>query len=164
MSTKTNEYHFITKWEVKGTAEEVYKILDDVDNLPNWWPSVYLDIKVHKPGDQKGVGKVVELYTKGWLPYTLRWKFRSTKREFPHCLALEAIGDFKGEGEWTITQNGNHCDLIYDWRISAEKPILRYLSFIMKPIFSANHHWAMRKGEKSLQLELLRKRAKNEIQ
>ena len=35
-------------------------------------------------------------------------------------------------------------NIIYDWRIRANKPLLRYLSFIMKPIFSANHHWAMR--------------------
>jgi hypothetical protein len=29
----------------------------------------------------------------------------------------------------------------------------------MKPIFAANHHWAMAKGEESLKLELLRRRA-----
>jgi hypothetical protein len=27
----------------------------------------------------------------------------------------------------------------------------------MKPIFSANHHWAMRMGEESLKLELQRR-------
>jgi len=31
--------------------------------------------------------------------------------------------------------------------------------FIMKPIFSANHRWAMAKGEESLRLELARRRA-----
>jgi len=29
----------------------------------------------------------------------------------------------------------------------------------MKPIFSANHHWAMAKGEESLKLELARRHA-----
>jgi len=29
----------------------------------------------------------------------------------------------------------------------------------MKPIFSANHHWAMRQGETSMQLELDRRHA-----
>jgi len=41
----------------------------------------------------------------------------------------------------------------------ADKPLLKSLSFLMKPIFAANHHWAMRQGEESLQLELARRHA-----
>lgn len=160
MQNKNNEYHFVSHWRVKASPEEVYKILDDAKRLTEWWPAVYLDVKVRKQGDENGVGKIVELYTKGWLPYTLRWKFRATKRKFPQTLALEALGDFKGRGEWTIKADGDFCQLIYDWRIIAEKPILRYLSFFLKPLFSANHHWAMQKGEESLRLELQRRNAK----
>jgi hypothetical protein len=49
--------------------------------------------------------------------------------------------------------------ITYDWRIHASKPLLRRLSWLLKPAFSANHHWAMRKGEESLALELRRRRA-----
>jgi hypothetical protein len=49
--------------------------------------------------------------------------------------------------------------VIYDWRISAEKPLLKKLSWLLRPVFSANHHWAMQKGEVSLALELQRRRA-----
>jgi hypothetical protein len=45
-----------------------------------------------------------------------------------------------------------------DWDIRADKPLLRYLSFLFKPIFSANHRWAMARGEESLRLELGRRR------
>ena len=38
-------------------------------------------------------------------------------------------------------------------------PLLRSLSFLFKPIFAANHHWAMARGEESLVLELDRRRA-----
>jgi hypothetical protein len=31
---------------------------------------------------------------------------------------------------------------------------LRYLSFLFKPFFSANHRWAMARGEESLRREL----------
>ncbi len=34
-------------------------------------------------------------------------------------------------------------NITYDWKIRAEKPLLRYLSLLMKPIFSANHRWAI---------------------
>ena len=47
----------------------------------------------------------------------------------------------------------------YDWLVIAEKGILKTLSAIMKPIFSANHHWAMARGEESLKLELARRHA-----
>ena len=42
-------------------------------------------------------------------------------------------------------------------RIRAEKPLLRYLSFLLKPVFSANHRWAMARGEESLRAELGRR-------
>ena len=44
--------------------------------------------------------------------------------------------------------------MTYDWKIRADKPLLRYLSFLLKPIFSANHRWAMAQGEKALRAEL----------
>ena len=43
--------------------------------------------------------------------------------------------------------------------VIAQKGILKTFSFAMKPIFSANHHWAMRRGEESLRLELARRHA-----
>lgn len=154
-----NEYHFITHWRVPGTVEEVADILADVPDLARWWPSVYLDVQELKPGDEEGIGKEVSLYTKGWLPYTLRWHFRVTESNFPHGFALEAWGDFNGCGEWTLRQDGNWVDVTYDWRLRAEKPLLRRLSFLLRPIFEANHRWAMARGEKSLRLELARRAA-----
>ena len=155
----TNEYHFITRWHVQASREEVSSILGNAADLPRWWPSVYLNVNVIEPGDESGVGSVVELLTKGFLPYTLRWKFRVIQSNAPHGFALEAFGDFVGHGIWTFTQLGESCEIIYDWRIEAQKPILKNLSFLLKPIFSANHHWAMQKGLESLQLELQRRRA-----
>lgn len=49
--------------------------------------------------------------------------------------------------------------MIYDWRIEAEKPLLKRLSFILKPLFSMNHRWAMARGEESLKIELARRHA-----
>lgn len=161
----SNEYQFITHWRVQSSCEEVSEVLGDAPDLVRWWPSVYLDVQVLEAGDpETGLGKVISLYTKGWLPYTLRWQFRITENRSPHGFALEAWGDFVGRGIWTFTQDGDWVDITYDWRIEAEKPLLRRLSFIMKPIFSANHHWAMRKGEESLQLELQRRHAQTEAE
>jgi hypothetical protein len=157
----TNDYHFITRWRVNSTIKEVADILSDAADLVRWWPSVYLDVVVLKPGDEKGLGKVVSLYTKGWLPYTLRWDFEVTDVR-QDGFTLVASGDFEGRGIWTFEQDGPWVNVIYDWKISAEKPLLRNFSFIIKPIFEANHRWAMAKGEESLKLELARRAAKPE--
>ena len=155
----SNEYQFVTRWRVEGTREEVADVLRDAASLGRWWPSVYLDVRVLEPGDAEGVGKLVALHTKGWLPYTLRWQFRVTESNYPRGYALEASGDFEGRGVWMFEQDGAHVNITYDWRVRADKPVLRTLSFILKPLFSANHHWAMRRGEQSLKLELARRRA-----
>ncbi|MFN8345548.1 MAG: SRPBCC family protein [Spirosomataceae bacterium] len=158
-----NAYHFITRWYAEATPEEVYRILEDVEALAIWWPSVYLDIKVVEKGQKGGVGKLVELYTKGWLPYTLRWKFRVTHTDFPKGFALEAIGDFVGRGIWTFTPQGTGTAITYDWKIEAEKPLLKRLSGLMKPLFSMNHEWAMAKGLESLTLELRRRKGEANV-
>lgn len=159
VSGRSANYHFITRWELPGaTCEEVYRILEDVEALARWWPSVYLDVRVLEPGLPGGVGKLVDLFTKGWLPYTLRWRFRVTQTQFPTGFSLEADGDFIGRGIWSFRQEGDTCQVEYDWAISAGKPLLRRLSWLLRPLFSANHEWAMRQGLISLELEIRRRR------
>lgn len=152
-----NAYHFISHWRVKSTTHEVYDILGEPTDLVRWWPSVYLDVQELKPPDENGVGREVKLYTKGWLPYTLRWQFRVTETRKPHGFSLQARGDFDGRGVWTFEQDGEWVNITYDWKIHADKPFLRLFSWLLRPIFSANHRWAMKKGEESLKLEVQRR-------
>lgn len=157
------EYHFITHWKVRGTPREVADVLGDPLALSRWWPSVYLEVREIAPGDPvTHVGRVIDLYTKGWLPYTLRWRFTVTESRGIDGFALVAEGDFVGTGVWTFVQQGDHVDVEYDWRIRADKPLLRYGSFVLRPIFGANHRWAMARGEESLDLELRRRRARTD--
>jgi hypothetical protein len=155
----SNDYHFITTWRVTATLQEVNDILGNALDLPRWWPSVYIDVKELVPGDEHGRGKVIDLCTKGFLPYTLRWQFRVTESRYPHGFTLEAWGDFVGRGSWTFEPDGDEVIITYDWAVRADKPLLRNLSFVMKPFFSANHRWAMQKGLESLQIELARRHA-----
>lgn len=155
----TNDYHFITHWRVRGTVEEVAAILRDPEDLARWWPSVYLNVRQLEPTDEHGLGGLAQLHTKGWLPYNLHWQFRITRADYPHKWRLDATGDFNGRGIWTLEQDGEWVNVKYDWKLRADKPLLRYFSFLMKPVFSANHRWAMKKGEESLALELARRHA-----
>jgi hypothetical protein len=157
-----NDYVFITHWRVEGTCGEVADVLGDPVSLVRWWPSVYLHVTEIDPPDAGGIGARVRLLTKGWLPYTLHWEFVVVESRYPYGFSIVASGDFEGTGVWTFSQDGNHVDIVYDWRIRVEKPLLRALSFALKPLFAANHRWAMTQGEASLKLELARRRAATE--
>ena len=155
----THDYHFFTRWRVEATCGEVADVLGDPLALVRWWPAVYLAVEEIAPPRADGTGRRVRLPTKGWLPYTLWWEFEVIESHYPHGLTLVATGDFEGRGIWSFLQDGPFVDISYDWRISAEKPLLRRLSAVLKPLFEANHRWAMAQGEESLRLELARRRA-----
>jgi hypothetical protein len=157
-----NQYHFITRWRVEGTCGEVADILGEPLALPQWWPSVYLGVDELAPAGPDGLGRRVRVHTKGWLPYTLDWEFVTTASRYPYGFTIDAHGDFVGRGEWTVKQDGPFVNIVYDWRISAEKPLLKTLTPILRPVFGANHRWAMAQGETSLKLELQRRRAMSE--
>ncbi len=158
-SDVVNAYHFITRWRVDGTCGEVADVIGDPVALTRWWPSVYLDVESLAPPDARGIGRHVRLLTKGWLPYTLQWEFVVTESRYPSGFTIEAFGDFVGRGIWTFAQNGPTVEIVYDWKVTAEKPLLRRLSSLLHPVFEANHRWAMAQGEESLKLELARRRA-----
>ena len=147
----SHDYEFETHWRVRGSIEEVSEILGAPLDLATWWPQVYLSVREEEPG-------VFALYTKGWLPYRLRWKFHTVESRSPHGFTLHAWGDLEGVGVWTFRQDGGWADIRYRWTVRASKPLLRYLSFVMKPMFAANHRWAMARGEESLVRELGRRR------
>lgn len=154
-----SKYSFTSIWKIKASREEVYNILEDVESLTKWWPSVYLAVNIQKKGDEKGIGKKVKLHTKGWLPYTLKWDFEVTSVKFPSGFSLNAFGDFIGTGEWKFTTLDHlTTEVRYDWNIEVTKPFLKFFTPVLRPLFAANHRWAMDKGETSLRLEVLRRR------
>ncbi len=89
----------------------------------------------------------------------MQWTARTVEKDFPNRLAIHVSGDFEGEGRWSLSADGQIVDVEYVWKIETNKPLLRYLSVLFRPIFAANHRWAMARGEESLRLELSRRRA-----
>jgi hypothetical protein len=156
MTAPANHYLFTTRWRVASTVETVADVLADPLDLPRWWPSVYLSAVELAPAGPQGIGRRVRLKTRGWLPYTLLWELEVVSSNYPWGFSISASGDFEGSGVWTFEQRGSEVDVAFDWRIVAEKPLLRWLSPILKPVFEANHRWAMREGERSLIRELAR--------
>jgi carbon monoxide dehydrogenase subunit G len=156
-----DQYAFTTHWRVQASLEEVWYVITDGDRLADWWPAVYQQVNLQDSGDRHGMGRRLQVKTRGWLPYTLDWNMTVTEKESPVRLGVRASGDLQGTGLWTLEQDGDHVTLTYDWLIHLNHPILRLFSPLLKPIFAWNHRWAMRKGEESLRLELQRRQVRS---
>jgi hypothetical protein len=46
-----------------------------------------------------------------------------------------------------------------DWRPVVYKPMVRYLTPLLKPLFSSNHYWTMRRGEENIADEVRSRRS-----
>ena len=151
----SSEYRFLTHWRVEGTCAAVSAVLGDASAFPRWWGDVYLDVRPSdQPAPPGAAGPRMRVLTKGILPYRLRWEFVALEPPGPSGFTLQAFGDFEGVGTWTFRQDGAFVDMTFDWRIRAEKPLIKRLSFLFRPIFEANHRWAMARGEEGLRRQL----------
>ena len=160
-----NDYRFIDRWRVQGTLDEVWEIMTDGAGFKRWWPAIYLDARETAAGDDDGLGKTIAFHAQGGrLLYTLHWQARTVRLNRPYGFTIEASGDFQGTGTWTFAQDGDAAHMTFEWVIRAANPLLRYLSFAIKPILANNHRWAMRVGERSLRLELARRRARTAVE
>jgi hypothetical protein len=153
-----HEYNFITRWRVRAAVLEVFDILFHALDYPRWWPEVYLAVEEVAPPGPDGLGAAARVTTRGWLPYILHWTARVIESHPPQGFTIQATGDFVGCGRWSFEQVGDEVAIAFCWRIAAEKPLLRRLSWLLKPLFSWNHRWAMARGEEALRREVLRRR------
>lgn len=148
------EFHIVSQWRVPGRVDDAYAVINKPLEFTRWWSAVYLAVTEVAPGDASGVGKTLDLRTRGFLPYTLSWRATATEAEQPHRLVIEAGGDLEGRGVWQFRQDGGSVVIEYDWTVQANKPWMRRLAPLLRPVFAANHRWAMRKGQRGLAREL----------
>ncbi len=154
----SNHYHIKSRWVVVATRDEVAAIFRDSDSLVDWWPAAFLHVHQLAEGDEHELGKKVWLHTKGWLPYTLQLTFEVSGCSYPESFKLSVEGDFIGRCLCRTTLLEEGLEIEFDWKVRVMKPVVRHLSWIFHPVFTANHIWVMRQGRRSLDLELARRR------
>lgn len=153
-----NDYHLRGRWRVLGSVEEVYDVISRTDDLPRWWPAMFLETLPIPSGDEDAA-RVTRVESRGWLPYVHRWHAAIEEADEPGGLAIQVWGDFKGRIAWRFAQADARVDVTVEWDVEARKPVERYVSVVLKPLFAASLAWALSKGEESLRLELARRHA-----
>jgi len=143
----------------QASIEEVADILADTASLPRWWPELFRSVAIIRPGTGHGLGQVAECACKARLPYTLRFTYTCVEDRYPFGSTIEATGDLVGRGVWTLARSGGGVDVEYLWYVDLEKPLLRFVSPLVRPLLAWNHEWSMQRGEEGLRREIVRRRA-----
>jgi len=149
-------YRYVNHWRVLGPIDEVAAVLRDATAYPRWWPSVYLAVE---PFIDEGGGERRRVRSQGFLPYAIEFVAHVVDERLPHGFSVIAEGEMQGRGDWQLTADGDWVDIVYRWQVTGNKMLWRTTSWALRPLFEANHYWAMRRGEESLRLELARRRA-----
>jgi uncharacterized protein YndB with AHSA1/START domain/mannose-6-phosphate isomerase-like protein (cupin superfamily) len=143
------EYVFVDEWDVAAPREAVFAALADSRSYPRWWRPVYLDVT--SDGEPARVGAESHQHFKGRLPYHLRTRSRITRVEAPAVLEADVDGDLRGHGTWTLTDTGGGTHVRFDWRVFADRPLLRLLTPLLRPALRWNHAWAIARAREGLE-------------
>jgi uncharacterized protein YndB with AHSA1/START domain/mannose-6-phosphate isomerase-like protein (cupin superfamily) len=134
------EYRFVDEWDVAAPPDPVFAALADARTYPQWWTPVYLDVDAEGP---PMLGKESRQHFKGRLPYHLHTRSRIVEYEPPRLVAGEVDGDLRGRGVWTLTPTASGTHVRFDWRVHADRTLLRGLTPILRPALRWNHDWAI---------------------
>jgi uncharacterized protein YndB with AHSA1/START domain len=142
------EYRFLHEWFVPSTPEQTYDVIGDLNAYPEWWRDVFLEVE-GDPGPPTP-GRRSRVKAKGYLPYRLRWEAEIVEAERPRKIRMRLGGDFDGGGEWRFEPVEGGTRAILDWRPVVNKPLVRFLTPVLRPLFASNHRWTMRRGQEHI--------------
>ena len=149
LALASREYVFVDEWDVAAPREAVFDAIADARSYPDWWTPVYLEVDAD---GEPELGKESRQHFKGRLPYHLHTRSRIVALESPHVIEGEVDGDLRGHGRWTLTDTpdgGTHVR--FDWRVHADRALLRVLTPVLRPAFRWNHAWAIARAVEGLE-------------
>jgi uncharacterized protein YndB with AHSA1/START domain len=141
------EYVFVDEWDVDAPQEQVFDALADAGTYPEWW-TIYKDVETDGP---PRVGRVSKQKFKAKLPYTLTTTSRLVSLERPNGFEVDVDGDLRGHGTWTLTPRDGKVHVRFDWKVFADRPLLRYLTPVLRPLFRWNHNEAIKVAMRNLE-------------
>lgn len=142
-------YAFATTWALEAPIERVWAALRDTERWSEWFPALR-DVRLIEPGDEDGVGAVLEPVVRGYLPYDLVLRARITTVEAPRLLEVASLGDLAGTGRATLAEEGGLTTLRFEWRVATTKAWMNALAPVARPVFGLNHDLVMTRAGRGL--------------
>jgi hypothetical protein len=139
-----NDYRFRNVWSLQAAAHRVFGALVDLASYPAWWPDVR---SVSRIDDD-----TAELTCRALLPYALVFRLRRAEQdERSGRLRVDMSGDLEGYCEGIVAadpRRGARLEIAQE--VVVNKPLLRGLAPLARPVFLANHAVMMWRGQRGL--------------
>lgn len=91
-----------------------------------------------------------------FLPYTLTINKEITYTDELNVIRFKAFGDSEGKGAWYFNPVKDGTEIVFDWRVTANKKVTQRFSFLLKPLFRANHHYCVTEAVMGHRADLIR--------
>lgn len=137
------EYVFVDEWDVDAPQEAVFRALADARTYPTWWRPTYREVQADGPPT---VGRASRQKFKAKLPYTLSTVSTIVRVDAPREFEVEVDGDLRGHGVWTLSAANGTVHVRFDWRVQADRALLRILTPVLRPLFRWNHNVAIKQA------------------
>jgi uncharacterized protein YndB with AHSA1/START domain len=144
----TSEYVFVDEWDVDAPQDRVFDALADARTYPVWWTPIYKEVRADGPPE---TGRVSHQKFGAKLPYTLSTVSEIVRYDPPDEFEVEVDGDLRGHGVWTLRRRDGKVHVRFDWRVHADRTLLRVLTPVLRPLFRWNHNVAIRAAMERLE-------------
>jgi uncharacterized protein YndB with AHSA1/START domain len=144
-------FHFVTNWTFDSPIDPVWKIITDIQRLPEWWPE-FTQAALRGTDRTLRTGQVVDCVLRAPMGYRLRFTLEITELKVPVLMHLKSTGDLEGWGQWDLRPEGDRTAVSYTWDVGMNKPVLGTLSGLapVRAILSRNHAIVMDRGFENL--------------
>lgn len=138
------QYFFKTVWKVNAPVAQVWEVIKDAANWPQWWRGV-LSVREIEKGNTDGIGVVSQHIWKSRLPYKLMFTTVSTLIDTFHTMEGIAYGELIGTGRWEFSEENGWTTVTYFWNVKTTVPWMNFFAPFLGFIFKWNHdvvmHW-----------------------
>lgn len=69
----------------------------------------------------------------------------------PREFEVQVDGDLRGRGVWTLSATEGKVHVRFDWRVHADRALLRTLTPVLRPLFRWNHKAAIKQAMAGLE-------------
>lgn len=146
-------YDFTDVWVIPVDIETAWRMVDDVEGWPRWWPNY----RLIEPASTvtHGVGSRWHARVKADLPYTLDFHFTVLVHEPPTYVRTRVEGFFEGEVGWRLEQAEGSTSLTLHEQTETKWLLINLTARLGgRRFLEANHRTAMREGEKGMKAAL----------
>ncbi|WP_406510559.1 SRPBCC family protein [Streptomyces sp. NBC_00212] len=138
------DVRFTGRWRTPLPPDALYTTLADIANYASWWPEMR-HTRLTREGE-------AEVTLRALLPYQLTMRVQRLVED-PVSRVLEAAldGDITGHIRWDIRASTPAGSIaVLTQAVTVNKPSLRRLMPLARPLFRLNHALSMRSGRRAL--------------